>query len=149
MRATRAAKTGVYDLGMFKLLGGLIIAVVAAGSRQHEEQRRVSSDEGSMSAIVVSADDLERDYTANEIHADELYRGKVLRVTGAVQSIERGIGDDPYLVIWTRNEFNGVQAHFQSKGGLGSLSKGQHVTVRCMGDGRVLGSPILQECVLE
>ena len=100
--------------------------------------------------LTVSSDQLYRAYDANEIGADQQYRDQILRVTGAVQSINKNILDDPYVVLWTPNEFMGTHCQFTGDGaGLARVSKGDHISVRCRGAGKVVGSPILRDCVLE
>ena len=119
---------------------------------QTSEDRRVFEQtaiaEGT-AAVGVTSDRLQADYAANEVNADDLYRGKVLRVTGAVQAIRKDITDHPYMVLWTKNEFEGVQARFDTDGALAGIKVGQHVTVRCIGDNVIMGSPMLRRCILE
>jgi hypothetical protein len=99
--------------------------------------------------VEVSATRLASDYKENEVNADELYRGKVLRVSGVVDSIKKGITDKPYVVIKTDNQFMGVHANFDDSAGLSGLAAGKQITVRCIGNNVVMGSPMLKDCVLE
>lgn len=129
------------------LILGFIVAAVVLGSQAHEEKKQeVVTGVG---AINVSSDQLHKDYNANEVSADASYKGKVLRVTGAVQGIKKGITNKPYLVLWTSNEFSGVHANFENDGILGSMKAGDHVTVQCRGDGMIMGSPMLDDCVMQ
>jgi hypothetical protein len=136
-------------LAFLLIVVAIVVAAVGIDKKQSDDKKAVAKG-GTSGATpsYVSSDDLQGIYSANELRGDELYKDKVLEVTGAIQSIDRGIGDEPYVVLWTRNEFAGVQAHFQDKAGLSSLAKGQHITVRCMGDGMIMGSPMLRDCVL-
>jgi tRNA_anti-like len=145
------------------LLSLLVITVSLAGTcalcgkavhdvSEKSNQRRAAEHqaiEDPSTAVVVSADQLHADYKANEVGADNAYRGKALRVTGAVQAIKKDFTDAPYLVLWTKNEFEGVHARFENDAALAQLRVGQHVTVRCIGDNVVMGSPVLRGCVLE
>lgn len=117
-----------------------------SSERRVAERRAIAED---TAAVSVTSDRLQADYAANEVNADNLYRGKVLRVTGAVQAIKKDITDHPYMVLWTRNEFEGVQAHFETEGALAGVTVGQHVAVRCIGDNVIMGSPMLRRCILE
>jgi hypothetical protein len=114
--------------------------------RRAAEQRAITDD---TAAVDVTSDRLQSDYATNEVNADNLYRGKVLRVTGAVKAIKKDITDRPYMILWTKNEFEGVQAHFDADGALAGVKVSQHVTVRCIGDNVILGSPMLRRCILE
>lgn len=140
---------------MLRLLGAVFVGLIVIGAlvsygKQEDQKRdvqRAATDPST--AVSVSADQLQADYAANEVRADNLYRGKVLRVTGAVQAIKKDIADDPYLAVWTRNEFMPVHAEFDQEGALGELRAGQRVTIRCIGNNVILGSPILKHCALE
>lgn len=135
-----------------------VLGAIGAVVKDRDDNKSGSSSSSSSSSrassspeeiIQVSSDQLHRDYSSNEIRADEMYRGKTLVVTGAVQSINKDMFDDPYVVLWTTNEFEGVHATFKNSGGLGALSPGQHVTLRCKGDGKSIVSPMLKRCELQ
>ena len=132
------------------LIGGFIVAAAALSASDHEERKAAAAVEvQSAPAIEVTADQLHKDYKANEVSADSTYRGKILRVTGAVKSINKGITDRPYIILWTTNEYEGVHANFADEGTLGTLKIGDHITVRCRGDMMIIGSPMLKDCVLQ
>lgn len=114
-----------------------------------EKQEATNEVASSTQAVDVSASQLFADYKANEVAADSKYRGKVLRVSGKISTIGKDVMDDPYVELATSNDFEGVHAGFDSEGALGSLKKGQKVTVRCRGNGSSIGSPMLEHCVLE
>ena len=100
-------------------------------------------------AIEVSASQLQSDYAANELRADNMYRGQVLHVTGIVTKIGKNIVDDPYINLATKNGSADVHAKFQSEGNLAQLSIGQRVAVRCIGANVFAGSPILRSCTMD
>ena len=101
-------------------------------------------------ALVVTAKDLWSAYDANEVAADEQYKGKRLIVTGKLQSIDKGILDDVVLKLRTKNQFLSVHATLRDseKAAAAALKKGVTVKVRCIGDGLILGSPLLKKCRL-
>lgn len=107
-------------------------------------------------AIDVSPEQLRKDYKANEVSADERYRGKVLRVTGTVKAITRGSLDEPSLItLATSSPFVGVFAYFDRlsadalSGALTKLSHGSRVRVRCVGDNLLVDNPRLKDCALQ
>jgi len=143
-------KRSARGLLAFLIFAGLIAAVVVVSQQSSEEkQQRRDEVRTTVSVVDVTADQLHKDYNANEVGADATYKDKVLRVTGAVQGIKKGITDKPYLVLWTTNEFSGVHANFDNDGVLGTLKVGDHVTVQCRGAGMIMGSPMLHDCVLQ
>lgn len=102
--------------------------------------------------VAVTAPALFAAYDANEISADDKFKGKMLAVTGKIDSIGKDILDTMYLTLSNGEEFAimGVQAFFEDDAGkqLARLTKGQKVTVLCRCDGK-LGNVMLKECSLK
>lgn len=90
-------------------------------------------------AIEISATDLYSAYEANQVAADQQYKGQLLEVTGIISSIGRDILGTPYIVLGSGDEWEvwGVQVLFSSRyeSWLAKLEKGQQVTVtgKCTG----------------
>jgi hypothetical protein len=139
-------------IGIVKILGGVLIALIivaVASADKKKGQARQEVATPTAPPVEVTATKLANDYKANEVSADELYRDKVLRVSGVVDSIRKGITDDPYVVIRAGNAFMGVHANFENAGGLAGLAPGKQIVVRCIGNNVIMGSPMLKDCVLE
>lgn len=102
-------------------------------------------------SLTVTATQLYNDYHANEVAADEKYKGKTLRVTGSVASIDKDFMGNILLRLVTPNEFSQVMATLQDteKGKAGRLAKGNGVRLVCEGQGMVIGSPSLDDCAIE
>jgi hypothetical protein len=102
----------------------------------------------SLELIKVTANKLFEDYNKNEIKADSLYFGKELIVTGTIRSIDRSIGDTYYLSLSTKDMFSAVHANFDLiyKNTLANLNKKETYVMHCIGDGMLIGSPILKTC---
>ncbi len=99
----------------------------------------------------VSASQLQKDYKANEVAADNKYKGKLLRVTGTVESIDKDFLDNVVLKLGTGDMFAEVHATLEDseKPKAAELSKGKRVRVVCTGGGMVMMSPMLRACTLE
>lgn len=103
-------------------------------------------------AIEISAGELFANYEANEVAADRNFKGQALKVTGTVQSIDSGLGDGATVNLSTGDEygFNNVMADgddgFDDQAA--QLSKGQKITLNCVGGGEIIGSPVLRECII-
>ncbi len=99
----------------------------------------------------VSASQLQKDYKANEVAADNKYKDKLLRVTGTVESIEKDFLDNVVLKLATGDMFVEVHATLEDseKSKAAELSKGKRVRVVCTGGGMVMMSPMLRACTLE
>ena len=148
---------------MGKVLFGVLVGVtliflviVFVGVNSHHE---VASGSASTQqapaeepvAISVTAPKLWSDYHANEVAADNVYKGKQLLVQGVVDSINKDFTDSIYVALSTFNEFESVHADLNSdyQSDAASLHKGQLITVRCEGGGMVVGSPILRGCSIQ
>lgn len=100
------------------------------------------------SALKVSAVKLFNDYSENEVAADDKYKEKSLEVGGVVESIDKQPFGGVVVRLKSSNPFMSVDANlsYEMKEKAGKLKKGQKLTVRCEGDGLMLGSPQLSDC---
>lgn len=111
-----------------------------------------SQPEPAPTAIEISARELFAKYEANEVAADRNFKGQALRVTGTVKSIDSGLGDGATVNLSAGDEygFNNVMADgdesFDDQAA--QLSKGQNITLNCVGGGEIVGSPVLRECTI-
>ncbi|WP_454261782.1 OB-fold protein [Pseudoxanthomonas mexicana] len=95
--------------------------------------------------LEVSAADLFAAYEANEVAADNQYKGKQLAVTGTVAGINKDFTDEVYVEI-AGNEFMNIHARGIDPTVAAGLAKGTKITVVCEGGGLMMASPILNEC---
>ncbi|KIA79958.1 hypothetical protein QR66_13085 [Chromobacterium piscinae] len=100
--------------------------------------------------MKVTALKLYQDYDDNEAAADDIYKGKLLEVSGRVASIDKDAFDN--TVVWLRgkDEFNRVMAKMgkENVAQAKTLKKGQSVRVSCKGGTRIIGSPTMDECAI-
>jgi putative nucleic acid binding protein len=126
----------------------LCMAVFCCAGGDRSQRRDLSNQQA---AIITTAPDLINDYKANEIAADQRYKGRVVQVSGAVDSIGKDIMDSMYLTLSSGEEFGltSVQCFFNDSAGasLARLQKGERVTVICVCDGK-FGNVILKDCAL-
>jgi hypothetical protein len=105
-------------------------------------------------ALEVLAKQLHDDYVANEVSADDRYKGKTLAVGGTVASIDKDPFDNMVVKIgWPGDNSFGLEDVMaklsdSEKPKAAKLSKGQPIAVRCTGNGMVLKSPMLSDCVV-
>lgn len=90
-------------------------------------------------------------YEDNEVRADAIYKGKVLKVTGIVHSISSDLTDNAVVHLAPKGDeyaFTSVYASGDNKfhNQAINLRKGTMITIICIGDGEVLGSPLLKNC---
>jgi hypothetical protein len=101
-------------------------------------------------AMRVSAMKLALDYHANEVQADNVYRGQHLLVTGLVTSINKDALGGIYLELASDNEIMHVDARLQASAAEAAarLHVMQLVHVDCVGGEMVIGSPQLNNCTI-
>lgn len=102
-------------------------------------------------SLSVSSFQLFNAYQANEVAADNKYKGKKLLVTGVVASIDKGPFGGLILRLATPNEFMSTMCDMETseQSQLAGLSKGTQVRVLCTGTGMTLGSPSLDDCTFK
>lgn len=100
--------------------------------------------------MIVDADTYQRNYDKNEVAADQQYIEKYFLVRGTVKSIDRGIGEN-YFITFEGGENPFMTPHAQMMDGytdyLSKLEKGQNKALYCKGNGRLMGSAQLSECI--
>lgn len=124
-------------------------AQAAATATASGQGKPIGTDEKQAPAKSVTARKLFADYQANEVSADNAYKGKALAVTGTVDSINKDITDDVYVSLSTSNEFMSVHARGLPKDVAAGLAKGQQITVVCKGAGMIMSSPMLDDCAMK
>lgn len=139
----------VYFIGL-AVLAGSIGAAAEAGKAQEATTAPAAEVVAAQQAdaLQVDARMLYAAYDANEVAADQQFKGKRLRVTGTVEAIDSGIGDEP-VVRLSAGSFQSVHVQGLAAATAASLAKGQQITVVCTGDGEVIGSPMLEDCTLQ
>lgn len=140
---------GKIILGIFIGVGLLLCLVIVAGRRPNDSANEQSSySVAETPAVSVSAAKLWSDYQANEVAADNAYKGRRLLVQGQVSSINKDFLDKTYLTFATFNEFMPVHANLNPEyvPAAAQLLRGQIISVECDGGGMVVGSPVLNNC---
>lgn len=101
-------------------------------------------------AVSVSAADLFKDYDANEVAADEKYKGKHLIVGGKLSSIDKDFADNIVLKLDTGKPYHWVSATMKDseKSKAAGQTKGQTVSLDCTGGTMIIKSPTLKDCTI-
>jgi hypothetical protein len=91
-----------------------------------------------------------QDYDANEVAADNRYKGKALRVTGRVVAVEKNLMDAAVLGLSSGNVIFQTMATLtlEATPRAAVLAKGDTVVVQCTGGGRMMRMPLLDRCDL-
>lgn len=137
----------------FGCLGILIVLVVmvAMCSPASKDGDTAGADGVPTGApLDVTARELAAAYEENEAGAQMKYGKSLLNVTAVIQSIDLGIGDEPFLVLQGTNQFMGPQAQLDDAGKAqaGSLKKGQKIKLQCSSVTELGGTPMLDGCAI-
>lgn len=111
-------------------------------STSQSDVSQESAKQPPIPVISVTAAQLMSEYDANELAADQKYKGKVVKITGKVNSIQKMMGSS-FVTLGSGKEFEiqSVQAFFDEsyEGKLAQLQKGQSLTIQCTVDGKGMG----------
>ncbi|MGE0869294.1 MAG: hypothetical protein AB7P03_12060 [Kofleriaceae bacterium] len=141
-------------LMVFAILASIIGTCFVCGKAVKDvaDKRRTEAAEVVTAAPVdVAPSDLEAAYEANEVAANDQYKGKVLRLDGLVTEISTDLSDDPMVRFTSRRPIGGVTCFFASTSAaaIARIRKGDRLAVRGRGDGYVMGRPVLRDCVVD
>jgi hypothetical protein len=138
-------------IGISAAVIGVIVILSALGHPDSQSPSSNSAATAKENPEPTTANALFRAYHANEVTADEFYKGRLLAVSGRVAEIRKDFSDGIYVELQTENEFESVRAELSDgqAGNASALFKGASVTVVCRGAGMILGSPGLKDCSIK
>ena len=135
-------------LGVIIILGYLFSLAGEKGASTNTST--ASTPQQEVASLKVSAETLRQAYKANEVSGDNQYKGKLVEIAGTVDSIGKDITDEAYVTFETPESvsFDHVQCMFKKseEGTLGTLKKGQKITLQGTVSGASLGSVIVRNC---
>lgn len=98
--------------------------------------------------ISITSVELFKAYDANEVATDERLNGKLVKVSGTVQAIDKDAFNNIVINLKTTNEFmpSRMQMNDSEKTAAVALKKGAKSAVVCEKMSRVMGSPSGRDC---
>ena len=157
--ASKPAQSPIVTFGCLFIIGvGGLAAYLSSTDNTNTSSRYASTLPANSSSAPVSsndvvgfdggADSLYREYDANEIAADDRYKGKLAIIRGNVKDIGKDILGDTYIVMGGSGFLDGVQCTFaRGDSSAASLYKGKQVLVQGMVRGK-MGHVQLDDCSL-
>ena len=154
-----STKLGLVIVGVLIITGLLVVAVnkVRTSSEQGrqwaEKQRQLAAAQKETiysGAMSVKAVDIAMYYTANEVAADQQYKGQMVRVTGRIDTVGKDILNKMYVALeGNPSSIIQVQCFFEDDqhSNLLSLYKGQMISITGRCDGKFM-NVILRECLV-
>ena len=116
---------------LLSLISIIFFVIIAFGSLEEfeslDDEPKITAD--TKPNLIVSARKLYEEYNANEIAADEKYKGKIIQVTGIIRDIGNDIMDNAYITLIGDQYFGDIQCYFREKSIVAGLSKGKRISV--------------------
>lgn len=145
---------------------GLVIWIIAMvcfmkacgvfdGDAKNNQSASAVTTESTPAAVGIAAPDLWQAYSDNEVNADNLYKNKLLAVTGTITDIGKDVVTGyPCVSLNSGSEYSlyPVQCFFtandESSEVLAALTNGQEITIYGTCDGTPITSVQLSDCYL-
>lgn len=139
----------------FLIYGFLILSTIGSlGDAKERAQTAAQNSPAPVAAveapaIKVTAIQMSSDYKNNEVAADAKYKGKLVEISGTVNTIGKDILDTPYISLKTEEYaiLDQPQCMFarSDEAQLATVNKGQRITLRGTVTGK-LGNIIVSDC---
>jgi hypothetical protein len=147
-KSWRASKwTPVVILTLFL---GSCYFMIRNSSAPSESSAVVSSSNGNVELLEVDAPVVYAAYESNEVRADQIFKGRKVRLSGYVRDIGTGLFGEPIIYLDVGDTFRSVHARTPrdelSRDGAARLEKGDFVRLVCTGSGVSIGSPQFRDC---
>ena len=135
-------------LGSFIII--LLLIVLAIGSTDTSEEGTQETKERA-AAYTISAEELSKEYSENEVSADEKYEGEIVIVYGTIDNIGKDIMDTPYISLEGKGFLSGVQCMFDEseESSFRGISEGDYIRIKGKVDGKSMGSVLLQNSSIQ
>ena len=129
----------------------LLVAVLVVTLGSHRGGLSTSLQPGDSeptTAQLISAYNLEQEYTSNELSADSRYKGTSLLVGGYVGMVQRGAFGGTTIGLQSSPTSMPMLAELRDgqENAAMRLSSGQAVALACIGGGMTMGRPVLTRC---
>lgn len=98
---------------------------------------------------TITPAELYKAYNANEVAADQKYKGKKIRITGTIDEISKSVGNSIFVSLKVPGEYFATVSCMMQKSAedqAATLRKGQKITIQGTGSGMLLGFPGLKDC---
>lgn len=139
------------------LVGLAIIGAIVGPPKSNSTAANNMAAEGSsgaepasIKALDASAEEVYRDYEANEQAAQLKYGKQPVNIGGAIASIELDAADEPMVSLRAGATLEEVTLHFGAdfSATAANLQKGQWFAARCNTISELMGAPQLEDCAM-
>lgn len=158
----QSQKDGCFTTGA-KVVGWIVIGIIILGiirgvmDVNKKDNDTVASDAGtesfdymqSKAIITIRAKDLIDSYNANEVAADEIYKGRILEVMDKITDIRKDAFDKMHITLF-RGSLSGLDCTISpiEKEKVIQLKKGDYITIRGKCEGMFMSQVGLKDCIV-
>ena len=131
--------------GIAVAMGLTVLLVAGCGKGSNKS---AASTAPQKEVFKISSQQLFDKYNQNEVAMDEMMKGKTVQVSGTIQSIDKGLGDDMVISLKTSNQFmpSRMMLKDSEKAKAAAAKKGSKVVMQCEKMSRLIGSPNGNNC---
>jgi len=127
-----------FSMGCLTVLAVIFLIGFMSSLLTPKPSKDVTLEAQKAEIITITAEQLYKEYEANEIAADQKYKNKTLNVASTISVIGKTIGDTPYINLATGTYSHQVMVTFPAEGyndKLATYSTGTQIEVtgRCLG----------------
>jgi hypothetical protein len=130
------------------LISLVVLAVIGAGFGYYMYNKPVESLEYKKADVSVSAEQLIKEYEADETSANEKYLGKILEVSGKVAGITEEEGKKK-VSMESSNPMSAVICELEEKMGTGELKAGDDVRMKGLCSGYLSDVILVQSSIVK
>jgi hypothetical protein len=143
-------KISKFSLAAKVLIGFLVVCYLIGKFESSSTTSSVATPVVQEKIIEVSAANIAKEYEKNEARADAIYKGNLVRISGTVAAIDKDFSDDTVVNLVGLNMFTNIHATMEKseESKAINLQKGAKVILQCRGNGEVVGSPMLKQCII-
>ena len=130
------------------LVSLVVLAIIGAGVGYYMYNKPVESLEHKKADIVISADQLLKEYESDETSANEKFLGKVIEVNGKVTGISNEDGKKK-VNIETSNPMSAIICEMEENMSTGDMKEGDNVKMKGMCSGYLSDVILVQSSVVK
>ncbi len=130
------------------LISLVVLALIGGGIGYYMYNKPVESLEHKKADVMVSADQLLKEYESDEKTANEKYLGKVVEVSGKVADITNEEGKKK-VNLETSNPISSIICEMEEKMSTGDLKAGDNVKMKGMCSGYLSDVILVQSCIVK
>lgn len=125
-----------------------IVIIIAIAISPNGKSNSTTNENKVKEETVFAADydKLIKSYRDNEVNADNIYKGKLLQITGRVESINKDFAGGMYIMLYPLYQGAHCSLNDSQEAKAAALKRGSKITVTGRCTGLMVGNVILADC---